>query len=377
MPGVTDVNNKSKGSDDDDSDDDEQGPSIDANERRKRFLTMANLKRVFRTLDLADDGYIDVDELYEAQRKMGGKLSKDEVRDVIWEVDDNMSGRLSMSEFLTVYRRAHADESGFEPKRFWSIVEFLLMDRDSSGEISLDEAMTTIFERQGADDLAKYTRNFFRAAGVGDDEVEPPPGSTVTFMGYYSKVGCAKPTVPHKTDLRRSWSNKLRVHEGRQLPPALPKSASASVLLPTLVAAERAAKVAAAKPPSLLQQQLARTASAKGSSPKRRPATSPAPGAASPGGNSSQALASTVNLFQRGPTGKDVLSSVRGEGGPSGGGLLPLMPLTEGTTGLASSALTYVGKSSAGYADTIKAKVSNVLHVAPGNESTGLQAQMA
>ena len=47
---------------------------------------------------------------------------------------------------------------GFEPKRFYSIVEFLLMDRDCSGEISLDEAMTTIFERQGADNLKEVTQ---------------------------------------------------------------------------------------------------------------------------------------------------------------------------------------------------------------------------
>ena len=76
-----------------------------ANERRKKFLTMSNLKRVFRALDLTDDGYIDVDELYEAQKKIGGKLSMQEVRDVIWEVDDDMDGRLSMQDYLTSYRR--------------------------------------------------------------------------------------------------------------------------------------------------------------------------------------------------------------------------------------------------------------------------------
>ena len=107
-----------------------------------------------------DDGFIDVDELYEAQKKIGGKLSRAEIKDVIWEVDDDRDGS-SMADYLTVSRtqndecvlchhttmRHHAPPPcasaarcsrgplltlayGFEPKRFYAIVEFLLMDRD-------------------------------------------------------------------------------------------------------------------------------------------------------------------------------------------------------------------------------------------------------
>jgi calmodulin len=73
-------------------------------------------------------------------------------------VDDNMSGRLSLSDYLTTYKRSQLDESGFEPKRFYSIVEFLLMDRDCSGLVTLDEAMTTLFEREGAGNLGEITK---------------------------------------------------------------------------------------------------------------------------------------------------------------------------------------------------------------------------
>jgi hypothetical protein len=296
-----------------DSDDDDERPAaaVDANERRKQFLTMSNLKRVFKELDLAEDGYIDVDELYEAQRKIGGRLSRAEVRDVMWEVDDNRTGRLTMDEYLTAYRRSQADESGFEPKRFYSIVEFLLMDRDSSGEISLDEAMTTIFERQGVRDLERVTRSFFEAAGVADGVTEPPPGTTVSFMGYYHKVGCAKPHVPCKGDLSRSWSDRLRVEEGRQLPPRPKVNRSASAcILPTLREAERMAKLAASRAPRELGVSLSPSASrsqlqsraggrADAGQP-RRPATSPAASAHHGPG-----------MFKRGQTGMAVLNGLK------------------------------------------------------------------
>ena len=117
-----------------------------------------------------------------------------------------------------------ANESGFEPRRFFSIVEFLLMDRDCSGEISLDEAMTTIFERQGVDNLGQVTQAFFRAAGVIEGE-EPPPGATITFAGYFEKIGREKPHVPSMRDLRRSFSGMLRGEERHRQTPRHPKAA--------------------------------------------------------------------------------------------------------------------------------------------------------
>ena len=202
------------------ADDDQLVVEEPANERRKKFLTMSNLKRVFRALDLGDDGYIDTEELYEAQKKLGGRLSRHEVEDIIWEVDDDMDGRLSMNDYLTTYRRSQSDEEGFEPRRFFSIVEFLLMDRDCSGEITIDEAMTTLFERQGAHNLGDVTKEFFRAVGAAEGE-EPPPGTTISFATYYSKIGCAKPLVPSMVDLRRSFSTKLRIAEGKGEAPKL------------------------------------------------------------------------------------------------------------------------------------------------------------
>ena len=342
---------------DDDSDDEAAAPatSMDANERRKQFLTMSNLKRVFRALDLGEDGYIDVEELYEAQKKIGGTLTKDEVRDVVWEVDDNMTGKLDMGQYLTAYRRSQMDESGFEPKRFWAIVEFLLMDRDCSGEISLDEAMTTIFERQGADDLASVTQSFFIAAGVGAGE-DPPPGATVTFMGYYNKVGRAKPRPPEKIDLVRSWSNQLRIDAGKRLPPKLLNSSRSGHMLPSLHAAAEEARLAASRPPRRVAG---------------KPMTAPRPGSRSPPKSAKAAKrpATSPNVLGGAPSSSSssiggggaskVLSALTGS--PSRGGFGALQPLSP-TVGLAASAMSYAG-SGGGKADIVKERASTVLRV--------------
>ena len=330
-----------------------------ANERRKKFLTMSNLKRVFRALDLADDGYIDVDELYEAQKKLGGKLSLSEVRDVIWEVDDDMDGRLSMQDYLTCYRRTQTDEYGFEPKRFYSIVEFLLMDRDCSGEITLDEAMTTLFERQGADNLAAISADFFRAAGVpiGD---EPPPGATIQFYQYYRRIGCAKTRVPSVTDLRRTFAHKVR-SEVQHLPepPRLRSSLSMGAIppLPRLIdvtfnAFKHASTLRKPSPPRVKpapeEPRSARRRGGRSRSPPQRlgtPSASPAP---SPGvGNLISAFASAGTDRSRPQTHSGTGSNRKHGDAPArstGGGLAPLKPVTA-TSGLAASSLNAIGVS--------------------------------
>ena len=58
-----------------------------------------------------------------------------------------MDGQLSWRDFLNAYFRSQADASGFEPKRFFFVAEYLLMDEDKSGHITLDEAMKLLFSR--------------------------------------------------------------------------------------------------------------------------------------------------------------------------------------------------------------------------------------
>ena len=335
------------------ADDDQLVVEEPANERRKKFLTMSNLKRVFRALDLGDDGYIDTEELYEAQKKLGGRLSRHEVEDIIWEVDDDMDGRLSMNDYLTTYRRSQSDEEGFEPRRFFSIVEFLLMDRDCSGEITIDEAMTTLFERQGAHNLGDVTKEFFRAVGAAEGE-EPPPGTTISFATYYSKIGCAKPLVPSMVDLRRSFSTKLRIAEGKGEAPKLRPSASVNSL------------------PRILQPLPPHHAPSKARSkspPRTRPSTVDI-GVFSSGARG-RGLGSPGSTGSGGtPKKSSLLANMRRT---QSGGVAPLQPI-QATSGLAASSLSSINYS-ASKVTVVKEQAAAALGV--GRRSSGLRPAFA
>ena len=321
-----------------------------AQERRNKFLTSNNLTRVFKTLDLASDGYIDVDEVFEAVKKIGGTLSRSEIEDAMWEIDDDMDGKLSMADYLTTYRRSQNDEFGFEPRRFFSIVEFLLMDRDCSGEITLDEAMTTLFERQGADNLASVTNDFFRAAGVAEGVTDPPPGTTINFDNYYDKVGCAHPKVPSTSDLRRVYSTKLYVEQNGKPPPKLRPSSSVGQLprilqpppsRPHSVSAAGSLSLGARKPNALaaLTGSLSGGRAPEWDSPPKRPDSVPA-------------------VARSETRGKNMAGLSRSKSG----GIMPLKPL-DSTSRLALSAL---GSDSSSKVSAYKVSVGSALKLDRG-----------
>ena len=188
----------------------EKAESARRNSTSGRTMEEGSLVRIFRWLDTNGDGYVDVDELHAGQLTVQGHLTKQDVADLLWEVDDDMDGRLSLEDFIGAFYRSQKDTTGFEPRRFYFMVEFFLMDRDLSGEITIDEAMSTIFQRFGSDGLARITGEFFAAAGYSrdGDGGEPPPGAIVTFDAFFKKFGLTKPPVRSPAQLGRSYSER-------------------------------------------------------------------------------------------------------------------------------------------------------------------------
>jgi len=132
------------------------------------------------------------------------------VADLLWEVDDDLDGKLSYDDFVDAFYRSRKDSTGFEPRRFFFMVEFFLMDRNLSGEVTLDDAMSAIFQRYGSQALSMVSHNFYAAAGYHEGKgEEPPPNATVTFDAFFRKFALAKPKVraPHET--ARSYSEKV------------------------------------------------------------------------------------------------------------------------------------------------------------------------
>ena len=140
---------------------------------------LENLERVFKLLDRKGDGKLDDAELLEHLKFLGFPATKSTVAtvgDMIWEVDEDRDGCVSWEEFRTMFQRVRADKSGWEPKKLFNLVEFMMHDKDASGTIDREECMEILFRRFGRDLLEEKVDEFMQNDEDGDN--------TITFTEF-------------------------------------------------------------------------------------------------------------------------------------------------------------------------------------------------
>ncbi len=59
-----------------------------------------------------------------------------------------------------MFYRVRQDTSGWEPRRLFNVVEFMMHDKDCSGTIDMDECMEILFRRFGKDLLESKVKEF-------------------------------------------------------------------------------------------------------------------------------------------------------------------------------------------------------------------------
>jgi len=108
-----------------------------------------DLRRAFEKLDTKGDGKIDPEELGNAFQLLRHKMKKSDIEDMIWEVDDDCDKCVNWPEFQAMYHRCRNDNTGYEPRRLFNVVEFLMNDKDDNGSVSVEEAMQILYLRHG------------------------------------------------------------------------------------------------------------------------------------------------------------------------------------------------------------------------------------
>lgn len=81
-------------------------------------------------------GHITALNLHEALKSLGYKCSRKQVLEMIWEVDDDLDGEISWEELKVTFQRNLADTNGIEPSQLFHFVQFLIYDKDFSGNVS-------------------------------------------------------------------------------------------------------------------------------------------------------------------------------------------------------------------------------------------------
>eukprot|EP00899_Mesostigma_viride_P006627 jgi/Mesvir1/15966/Mv08280-RA.1 len=133
-----------------------------ARERFAKKNEAEDLRRAFEKLDLKADGKIDADELNDVFTKLGHKTKRRDIDDMIWEVDEDCDKAVSWTEFQQMYARCRNDKSaGYEPRRLFNVVEFMMNDKDDSGTVSVEEAMQILYMRFGRNLLDSQLEEIF------------------------------------------------------------------------------------------------------------------------------------------------------------------------------------------------------------------------
>ena len=106
-------------------------------------------------------------------KKLTGTFNKKDIELMIWEVDTNLNGYISYDEYERMYKRCVVDKKELEPKKLYTLVQFLMYDKEHKGYITeedtlevlcvrnnngLDNAINDIFMEEIKDEKGKIIR---------------------------------------------------------------------------------------------------------------------------------------------------------------------------------------------------------------------------
>lgn len=118
-------------------------------ERRefKEAQELESLRRTFKRINKKNDGKICAHDLVEELEFLGHRVSDKEAALTIWEVDDDNDGLVDWDEFRTTFYRVRDDQTGCEPRKLFNLVDFLMLDKNHSGSVDMDECVTLLWSR--------------------------------------------------------------------------------------------------------------------------------------------------------------------------------------------------------------------------------------
>ena len=80
-------------------------------------------------------------------RKLCNEFAKDELDNMIWEVDENLDGYISEEEFENMYKKCITDENEEEGKKLFYLTQFLMYDKDEKHEICVEDTLEILCAR--------------------------------------------------------------------------------------------------------------------------------------------------------------------------------------------------------------------------------------
>lgn len=117
------------------------------------------LRRTFKRIIKSGDNKISADDITSELRFLGYAVTEKEAALFVWEVDDDNDGHVDWDEFRTMFYRVRDDQSGCEPRRLFNVVDFLMLDKNHSGAVDMDECITLLWSRYGKELVEENLQN--------------------------------------------------------------------------------------------------------------------------------------------------------------------------------------------------------------------------
>ena len=121
-------------------------------------------------------------------RKLCNEFAKDELDNMIWEVDENLDGYISEEEFENMYKKCITDENEEESKKLFYLTQFLMYDKDQKHEITVEDTLEIL--------CARHQNNVDQALdAIFDIEIVDEKGKkkkvkreTISFLEYAQRM---------------------------------------------------------------------------------------------------------------------------------------------------------------------------------------------
>ena len=108
-------------------------------------------------------------------RNLCDEYAKDEIEQMIWEVDENSDGYVSEKEFTDMYKKCIVDDKEEEAKKLFYLVQFLMYDKENKHYITVEDTLEILCARNQAQMDANIDAIF-------DIEVKDPKTGKVKKM---------------------------------------------------------------------------------------------------------------------------------------------------------------------------------------------------
>jgi Ca2+-binding EF-hand superfamily protein len=186
--------------------------SCDPEEQEKIMIELqreqAELQKTLSEINNRPVQHIRPEDTAAALKSLGKKVTKKEVQDIMWEVDEKLDGVIDWEEFQLNFERNIRDLSGLEPASFYHMVQFMIYDRDDNGMVSIDETMNMLYARVGRDEMESTITKLF-----GGDDGAPikevgSQGGEIDFTRYWEVVVREQQQRFSESDLGKILSDK-------------------------------------------------------------------------------------------------------------------------------------------------------------------------